>query len=150
MAFSNKSDDSAMSEINVTPLVDVMLVLLIIFIVTAPLMTQSINVNLPETQKDLTDDKPPEEHQVTVELDLKGQLTLTKMLKGVEEKQVFQTATDKDKITAALHTLLEKDKDVILAFSADAKAPHGEVMKIMQQAENVGILKLSFLTLEEH
>ncbi len=145
MAFSNKSDDSTMSEINVTPLVDVMLVLLIIFIVTAPLITQSITVQLPETQKDLTIVDTPEEHIVNIELNLQGQLTMTKK----DEKQVFQAA-EKDKITQAFKTLLEKDKDVILAFSADDKAPHGDVMKIMQQAENVGILKISFLTMEEH
>ncbi len=145
MAFSNKSDDAAMSEINVTPLVDVMLVLLIIFIVTAPLITQSITVNLPETQKDLTIVDTPEDHLVNIELNLAGQLTITKK----DDKQVFQKA-DKDKITQAFKTLLEKDKDVILAFSADDKAPHGDVMKVMQQAENVGILKISFLTMEEH
>ncbi len=145
MAFSNKSDDAAMSEINVTPLVDVMLVLLIIFIVTAPLITQSITVHLPETQKDLTIVDTPEDHLVNIELTLAGQLTITKK----DDKQVFQKA-EKDKITQAFKTLLEKDKDVILAFSADDKAPHGDVMKIMQQAENVGILKISFLTTEEH
>ncbi len=145
MAFSNKNDDSAMSEINVTPLVDVMLVLLIIFIVTAPLITQSISVHLPETQKDLTIVDTPEDHLVNIELTLSGQLTITK--KG--EKQIFQAA-EKDKITQAFKTLLEQDKDLILAFSADDKAPHGDVMKIMQQAENVGILKISFLTMEEH
>jgi len=145
MAFSNKSDDSAMSEINVTPLVDVMLVLLIIFIVTAPLITQSITVNLPETQKDLTIVDTPENHIVNIELTLTGQLTIAKK----EEKQIFK-ATEKDKITQTFKTLLEKDKDVILVFSADDKAPHGDVMKIMQQAENVGILKISFLTMEEH
>jgi biopolymer transport protein ExbD len=145
MAFSNKNDDATMSEINVTPLVDVMLVLLIIFIVTAPLITQSINVHLPETQKDLTITDTPENHIVNIELNLKGQLTITKK----DEKQIYQ-ATEKDKITQAFKTLLEKDKDVILAFSADDKAPHGDVMKVMQQAENVGILKISFLTMEEH
>jgi biopolymer transport protein ExbD len=145
MAFSNKSDDAAMSEINVTPLVDVMLVLLIIFIVTAPLITQSVTVHLPETQKDLTIVDTPEDHIVNIELTLAGQLTITKK----DEKQVFQAA-EKDKISQKFKSLLEKDKDVILVFSADDKAPHGDVMKIMQQAENVGILKISFLTMEEH
>jgi biopolymer transport protein ExbD len=145
MAFSNKNDDSAMSEINVTPLVDVMLVLLIIFIVTAPLLTQSISVNLPQTEKDKTIVDNPEEHIVNVELNLNGQLTISKK----EEKQIFQT-TEKDKITQAFKILLEKDNEVILAFSADEKAAHGDVMKVMQQAENVGILKISFLTREEH
>ena len=145
MAFSNKNDDSAMSEISVTPLVDVMLVLLIIFIITAPLMTQSITVHLPETQKDLTIVDNPEDHIVNIQLDLDGRLKISK--KGVEE--IFQ-ASEKDKITQAFKTLLVNDKEVILAFAADDKAPHGDVMKIMQQAENVGILKISFLTTEEH
>lgn len=145
MAFSNKHDDSAMSEINVTPLVDVMLVLLIIFIVTAPLITQSISVHLPETQKDLTIVDTPEDHIVNIQLFLDGKLEITK--KGV--KETFQ-ANEKDKVTQTFKALLEKDKDVILAFAAEDKAPHGDVMKIMQQAENVGILKISFLTMEEH
>jgi biopolymer transport protein ExbD len=144
MAINNKSDDT-MSEINVTPLVDVMLVLLIIFIVTAPLITQSISVHLPETQKDLTVVDTPEDHIVNIELTLQGQLTVVK--KG--EKQVFQ-ATEKDKISQAFKVLLESDKEVILAFAAEDKAPHGDVMKVMQLAENVGILKISFLTTEEH
>jgi biopolymer transport protein ExbD len=145
MAFSNKNDDAALSEINVTPLVDVMLVLLIIFIITTPLLTQSINVNLPETEKDKTIVNNPEDHLVNVQLSLDGKLEITKK----DVKEVFQTR-DKDKISQAFKALLEKDKDVILAFAADDKAPHGDVMKIMQQAENVGILKISFLTTEEH
>jgi biopolymer transport protein ExbD len=145
MAFSNKNDDSAMSEINVTPLVDVMLVLLIIFIITAPLMTQSITVHLPETQKDLTIVDNPEDHIVNIQLTLDGKLEITK--KDVKEVCL---ASEKEKITQAFKTLLENDDKVILAFAADDKAPHGDVMKIMQQAENVGILKISFLTTEEH
>lgn len=145
MAFSNKNDDSAMSEINVTPLVDVMLVLLIIFIITAPLMTQSITVHLPETEKDKTIVDTPEEHIVNIQLQSNGQLEISK--KG--EKQIYQTA-EKDKITHAFKTLLEQDKEVILAFAAEDKIPYGDMMKIIQQAENVGILKLSFLTTEEH
>jgi biopolymer transport protein ExbD len=145
MAFSNKNDDAAMSEINVTPLVDVMLVLLIIFIVTAPLLTQSISVNLPQTEKDKTLVDNPEQHIVNVQLDLNGSVTITKK----DTKQIFQ-ATEKDKISQALKTLLVADKDVILAFAADDKASHGDVMKMMQLAENVGILKISFLTTEEH
>lgn len=148
MAFNNKGDDSAMSEINVTPLVDVMLVLLIIFIVTAPLMTQSITVNLPETVKDKTDDKPPVDHLVNVELK-DGQLTITKKVNDVEDKQIIP-AVEKDKITAAFHLLLEKDKELVLAVAADDKATHGDVMRITQLAENVGITHLSFVTMEEH
>ncbi len=145
MAFSNKNDDSAMSEINVTPLVDVMLVLLIIFIVTAPLLTQSINVNLPETKKTNLISDNPEDHIVTIELDLKGQLSVSKK----DAKEVFPAA-DQAKISQKFQSLLAQDKEVILAFSADKDSPHGEVMKIMALAQNVGIVKMSFLTMEEH
>ncbi|HCC81977.1 MAG TPA: biopolymer transporter ExbD, partial [Methylophaga sp.] len=54
MAMNMGSDDTAMSEINVTPLVDVMLVLLTIFIVTAPLLTNAVPVNLPKATSDLS------------------------------------------------------------------------------------------------
>lgn len=145
MAFNNKNDDSAMSEINVTPLVDVMLVLLIIFIVTAPLLTQSINVNLPETAKTNNVADNPEDHIVTVELNPKGQL---KILKKEQTLYVFQ-AVEKEKISAAFKTLFEQDKEVILGFSADKDATHGDVMKIIANAQSVGITKLSFLTTEE-
>lgn len=50
MAFSTQDSDEVLSEINVTPLVDVMLVLLVVFIVTAPLLTNSIPINLPKTE----------------------------------------------------------------------------------------------------
>lgn len=145
MAFNNKNDDSAMSEINVTPLVDVMLVLLIIFIVTAPLLTQSINVNLPETVKTNNVADNPEDHLITVELNTKGQL---KILKKEQTLYVFQ-AVEKEKISAAFKTLFEQDKEVILGFNADKDATHGDVMKIIANAQSVGITKLSFLTTEE-
>ncbi|WP_292751689.1 ExbD/TolR family protein, partial [Methylophaga sp. UBA4204] len=58
MAMNMGSDDTAMSEINVTPLVDVMLVLLTIFIVTAPLLTNAVPVNLPKATSDLSLTQP--------------------------------------------------------------------------------------------
>lgn len=145
MAFNNKNDDSAMSEINVTPLVDVMLVLLIIFIVTAPLLTQSINVNLPETVKTNSVADNPEDHIVTVELNPQGHLTFTKK----EIKQLELRSSEEGKIAQAFEDLLKADKEVILAFSVDTTVPHGEVMKIIASAQKVGILRLSFLTTEE-
>lgn len=144
MAFSNKNDDAAMSEINVTPLVDVMLVLLIIFIVTAPLLTQSINVNLPETQKTTAPDNP-EEHIVKVELNPQGKVTFSKK----EVKQFEFAASEQEKITQAFESLYKADANIIVAFSVDKTVAHGEVMKIIASAQKVGIVKLSFLTVEE-
>ena len=75
MAFKTDSgsDREAMSEINVTPLVDVMLVLLVVFIVTAPLLTQAVRVDLPQTEKT---DTPPDKHLATVSIDAQGKIML--------------------------------------------------------------------------
>ncbi len=71
MAFNtgsgSGSDREAMSEINVTPLVYVMLVLLVVFIVTVPLLTQAVRVDLPQTEKT---DTPPDKHIATVSIDI--------------------------------------------------------------------------------
>ncbi len=69
----SSSDREAMSEINVTPLVDVMLVLLVVFIVTAPLLTQAVKVDLPKTEKT---DPAPDKHLATIAIDAQGQITL--------------------------------------------------------------------------
>ena len=78
MAINTKdsgADDDVMSEINVTPLVDVMLVLLVVFIVTAPLLTQAVHVNLPKT----AETAPPEEKEaVYISVDAKGKVFLDK------------------------------------------------------------------------
>jgi biopolymer transport protein TolR len=145
MAFNVKNDEASMSEINVTPLVDVMLVLLIIFIVTAPLLTQSIQVHLPETIKTNPASADPQTHIVYVELDLNGRLSFSKQQQPLQILHINES----EKITQAFQTLLAQDKEIILAFSADNKAAHGEVMKIIARAQAVGISKLSFLTREE-
>ncbi|MEY4769182.1 MAG: hypothetical protein RL637_1821 [Pseudomonadota bacterium] len=143
MAFNHKNEDNALSEINVTPLVDVMLVLLIIFIVTAPLLTQSIHVHLPETVKN-----PPandsQSHLLNVELNIQGELSLT-----YHQQTQMVSLNNPSQITAIFKQLFAQDKDLILAFSADSQAKHGEVMQIIARAQAVGITKLSFLTVEE-
>ena len=76
MAFKlNRSEKEPMSEINVTPFVDVMLVLLIIFMVTAPLLTAGIKINLPESSSILKNEK---NDPVTVSIDSKGDVYLQK------------------------------------------------------------------------
>ena len=82
MAFkTDSSDRSAMSEINVTPLVDVMLVLLIVFIVTAPLLTQAVHVDLPKTEKT---DASPDQHTSTIAIDKDGKITLNDQAQPME------------------------------------------------------------------
>lgn len=128
---SQKSEDSLMAELNVTPLVDVMLVLLVIFIVTAPLIVpQSMKVNLPKTQAVAQQDNA-KNAQLIVEAN--GQATF-------EGQQV----SDND-----LGQLL-KDKSSTpqfqLQMSADKAVPYGRVAEIMAIAQANGVTKMSFVS----
>lgn len=131
MQNKNGSDDAMMAELNVTPLVDVMLVLLIIFIVTAPLIVpQSMKVNLPKTQAVSQQDNA-KNAQLIVEAN--GQATF-------EGQQV----SDKD-----LGQLL-KDKSSTPQFqlqvSADKAVPYGRVAEIMAISQANGVTKMSFVS----
>lgn len=135
MAFkTNSSDDhEAMSEINVTPLVDVMLVLLVVFIVTAPLLTQAVRVDLPQTAKT---DTPPEKHLATISIDAVGNLTLNDKPESI--------AT----IEPQLVTLLKNDPELTMQFHADKGVPYGKVAEAMAIVHKAGIGKLAFITRE--
>lgn len=131
MQTKNGTDDAMMAELNVTPLVDVMLVLLIIFIVTAPMIVpQSMKVNLPKTQAVSQQDNA-KNAQLIVEAS--GQLTF-------EGQQV----SDKDL------GLLLKDKSATPQFqlqvSADKAVPYGRVAEIMAIAQANGVTKMSFVS----
>jgi biopolymer transport protein ExbD len=128
---SNRGEESLMAELNVTPLVDVMLVLLVIFIVTAPLIVpQSMKVNLPKTQAVAQQDNA-KNSQLIVEAN--GQVTF-------EGQQV----SDKD-----LGRLL-KDKSSTPQFqlqvSADKAVPYGRVAEIMAISQANGVTKMSFVS----
>jgi biopolymer transport protein ExbD len=128
---SQKNEDSLMAELNVTPLVDVMLVLLVIFIVTAPLIVpQSMKVNLPKTQAVAQQDNAKNSQLI---LEANGQVTF-------EGQQV----SDKD-----LGQLL-KDKSLTPQFqlqvSADKAVPYGRVAEIMAIAQANGVTKMSFVS----
>ena len=128
---SQKSEDSLMAELNVTPLVDVMLVLLVIFIVTAPLIVpQSMKVNLPKTQAVAQQDNAKNARLI---VEANGQATF-------EGQQV----SDKD-----LGQLL-KDKSSTPQFqlqvSADKAVPYGRVAEIMAIAQANGVSKMSFVS----
>jgi biopolymer transport protein ExbD len=134
MAFkTDSSDREAMSEINVTPLVDVMLVLLIVFIVTAPLLTQAVKVDLPKTEKT---DPSPEKHTSTIAIDTLGKLTLNDQPQQMEA------------LEQSLRSLLQADPELIVQFQADKAVPYGTVAEAMAIAHKAGILKLAFITRE--
>jgi len=120
-----------MAEINVTPFVDVMLVLLIIFMVTAPLMQQGIDVDLPQTttQALRLNDEP-----LVLSVQRDGRAFL-----GKQEVPI-------DELTAKLGAVFEARGDKELYLRADREARYGLVAKAMAAARNAGATKLGIVT----
>lgn len=135
MAISTKDgggDDDVMGEINVTPLVDVMLVLLVVFIVTAPLLTQAVHVNLPKT----AETAPPEEKEaVYISVDAKGKVF-------IDKTEIALEAFEKELLNRKA-----ADPEIALNLNADDAVQYGTVAKVMSSIERSGITKLSVLTI---
>jgi biopolymer transport protein TolR len=125
----------SMAEINVTPLVDVMLVLLVIFMVTAPLMLQGMDVNLPETTTQPLR-MPNAPLVLTVTKD--GQYSLARQVIAPDELQ--------KKLEAVFEARGSKD----LFLRADEAAPYGLVVQAMAAARRAGSTRLGIVTEEEH
>ncbi len=133
MAFSSGGGGNApMADINVTPMVDVMLVLLVIFMVTAPLMQQGIKVDLPNA------DAPPMKTSTEERL----VLTLTKDGKAYLGK----TEVPIDRITELLANNEKLKLDKELYFHADQELPYGLVVKVMAAAKEGGAESLAMVT----
>ncbi len=132
MAMSSNSSNGMMSEINVTPLVDVMLVLLTVFIVTAPLLMNAVNVKLPKAAATTVISKIK---SVRISITEDGTLYL-----------------DRTKITAGLEPELRRlkaESDLSVEILADEKVPYGNVARVMAQVQRSGIVKFSFVMLPE-
>ena len=131
MAFSTQDSDEVLSEINVTPLVDVMLVLLVVFIVTAPLLTNSIPINLPKTEAVApADQKDP----LVVSIDSEGQLFINK------------DQIQPEQLEGSLIEAKAKDADIKVQLQADDQVGYGVVAKAMASIERAGITKLAVIT----
>lgn len=125
-------DQDAITDINVTPLVDVSLVLVIIFMVTTPFMTQSkLSVTLP---KAATDEAKNEEY-VTITIDVDGKI-------NVNEKSITTPA----ELTSALAQRLPQTEDQVVIIKADEGVEHGTVLDAMEAAKKANPKKIYYAT----
>ena len=122
---------SQMSEINVTPFVDVMLVLLIVFMVTAPLLTVGIPVDLPKVKASaLTDQKDP--------------LEITVKIRG--EIYLGESEVDVENLIPRLNAITELNKEARIYVRGDRVVAYGRIMEIMSLVNSAGYIKVALVT----
>ncbi len=133
MRFSRRrnNQDKALSEINVTPLVDVMLVLLIIFMVTAPMLSMGIDVNLPRVQSKSVD---VTEEKLILTVNENREIYLNKVKMPLSELD--------SKLEAIFSSRI--DREVFLR--ADKNVPYGFVVEVMSEVRKAGVDKLGMIT----
>ena len=120
-----------MSEINVTPFVDVMLVLLIVFMVTAPLLTVGIKVDLPKVKASaLTDIKDPIE--ITVKLD--------------GEVYIGESKVEVENLIPRLNAITEQNTEARIYIRGDRVVAYGRIMEIMSIINSAGYIKVALIT----
>lgn len=132
MAFdAQEGSGGAISQINVTPLVDVMLVLLVIFMVTAPILQQGVPINLPKVAATgLSGD----DQQLVVSLDKQGKLYLN------------DAPMDLDELRAKLQAILQMRPDRQVFLRADDAVAYGRVMRIIAAIKGAGVERLGMVT----
>jgi biopolymer transport protein TolR len=120
-----------MSEINVTPFVDVMLVLLIIFMVTAPMMIQGVNVDLPEATAQPLDS---EKEHLVITIDKDHQVHINDYQVSVES------------LSEKLMKILQGRSDREVYLKADKNIPYGIVVQVMAEIKDAGVEQLGMIT----
>jgi biopolymer transport protein ExbD len=131
MAVSTAEENDVLSEINITPLVDVMLVLLVAFVITIPALTNAIHVNLPRTVQTTP---PAQQRAITVTVDNAGVIYF-------DDEVIAETD-----LQARLQQLKATVADPTLHLRADDRVSYGVVAKVMAAIEHAGIPKVSVLT----
>ena len=129
---SGRRSRKVMSDINVTPLVDVMLVLLIVFMVTAPLLTAGVNINLPKAQAKALHQQDNTPLEIAV--DPNGHI------------YVGQTKVDENRLKAMLSAIAQENPDKRVYVRADHALSYGKVMQVMGIASMAGFTKIALVT----
>ncbi len=135
---SNGGNRKFLSEINVTPFVDVMLVLLVIFMVTTPILYQGVDVNLPKVSSkpipSIQNDK-----KVIVTIDKKGNLYI--------EKKQYSLSELKLKVRSLILEGGKNLKQEQVFLRADSDVPYGTVIKVMSEIQKAGVENLGLITI---
>ena len=126
---------TVLAQINVTPFVDVMLVLLIIFMITAPMMEKGVDVALPEVENapNLSAVKEP----LVITVTSKGQIMVGN-----------NSVANADKLTPVLQQVLSEREDKTVYLEADKAVPYGQVVKVMAAVKRAGVVKLGMVAQE--
>jgi len=127
----NRGNRRLLAEINVTPFVDVMLVLLIIFMVTAPMMMQGVDVNLPRTT---TQAIPSEEERLVISITAKRDIYLNEYKISL------------DSLRRKLEAIFQNRPDRAVFLRADETLPYGFVMEVMAAIRQSGIKRIGMVT----
>lgn len=135
MAMAAKGDaDDVVSEINVTPLVDVMLVLLVVFIVTAPLLSNAVTVNLPKTA---INSPPQQKKSLSISIDKEGKI------------YIDRSPVELANLEGELKKLNAGSTELAVQLNADEGVNYGIVAKAISSIDRGGVKKLSVMTAGE-
>ncbi|MBI2565959.1 MAG: ExbD/TolR family protein [Candidatus Schekmanbacteria bacterium] len=134
VADTSAGPRSPLAEINVTPLVDVMLVMLIIFMITAPMMHQGLNVDLPPSESGAVEDTP--EEPVTVSVDKEGRIHVDEAVVPIADL-VRHLQLLPDLVKRTVH------------IEADKAVPYGDVVRVLDGIKQAGVEKLAIITVPE-
>ena len=124
---------SARGEINVTPLIDIVLVLLIVFMVMTPVMLKQLVAKIPDEQSDNTP-QPPGDDPIIISLDASGAITLGTQPLGVEA------------VAGAITERLSHDRQKVVFFRIDDRANYGRAIKLMDLCKGAGAATLGIVT----
>ena len=126
-----RSNSNLMSEINITPLVDVMLVLLIIFMITSPMLVAGINIDLPETKASPV---ASQEEPLVISINKKGEIYL------------LETKINRDELKFKLANILKEKKDSRIFVRGDKNVNYGEVVNIVAEIQAAGFSRVALIS----
>ncbi|KGE78988.1 protein TolR [Halomonas sp. ND22Bw] len=135
--FNRMGRRKPMNEINVVPFIDVMLVLLVIFMITAPMLTQGVKVDLPQVTSEPIEDS--EDHDpIVVSVDSEGQIYVS--LSGDE------TAVDLDELGQRVGILLEREPGTRVLVRGDRNVAYGQIVTLMSTLQTSGVANVGLIS----